>query len=213
MHPRIAVHRIAISTTPLIHKEKSMSEKTVSSMVVRIMLDATEEILGTNGLKALLNYAGLISLFENKPGYTLDKSYTNEEYSRLTASWLNILGTSGGKAIFRVIGKSAAKRSIASGIFESLKDLSPRDRLSRMVEIFGMAIGRGKALRDGDAIVFDNPECTACSGLTSDTPICTGLIGSFDEYAAWAGVEGGRTVETKCKAKGDETCCYEIRPV
>jgi len=181
-------------------------------MVVRIMLDATEEILGTNGLKSLLNYAGLISLYENKPDFTLEKNYTDDQYSRLTSSWFKILGTSGGKAVFRQIGKSAAKLSITSGIFESLKDLPPHDRLFKMVEIFGLASGRGKAALDGGVIVFDNHQCTACNGQTSKTAICSGLAGSFDEYAAWAGVEGVRTVETKCKAVGDETCRFEILP-
>jgi predicted hydrocarbon binding protein len=189
-----------------------MSEKTVSNMVVRLILDATEEIIGTNGLKALLNYGGHIGLFENKPDYSLDKSYTDEEYGRLTASWYKVLGTSGGKAVFRMIGKSMARRSIGTGIFESLKELPPPEKLFKMIELVALATGRGKVTREGDVIVYDNPGCSACISLTSDTPICTGLNGSFDEYAVWAGVEGIRTVETKCKARGDETCSYEVKP-
>jgi predicted hydrocarbon binding protein len=189
-----------------------MPEKTVSSMVIRFVLDSTEEILGTNGLKSLLNYAGLIGLFENKPEHTLEKNYTDEEYGKLTASWYKILGTSGGKAVFRMIGKSIAKRSITSGVFESFKDLPPHDKLFKMVELFSLVSGRGKATREGDVIVYDNPQCTACSGQSSDSTICTGLNGSFDEYAAWAGITGVATVETTCKAKGDKSCRYEVRP-
>ena len=187
-----------------------MSEKTVSSMVIRLVLDSTEEILGTNGLKSLLNYAGLISLFENKPDYTLEKNYTDEDYGRLTSSWYKVLGTSGGKAVFRMIGKTIAKRSIASGVFESIKDLPANEKLLKMVETYRLATGRGTVAKEGDTIVYDKPQCTACSGVTSDTPICIGLSGSFDEYAAWAGAAGVKTVETKCKAKGDASCRFEI---
>ncbi len=189
-----------------------MSEKTVSNMVVRLVLDATEEILGTNGLKALLNYGGLIDLFENKPDYSLEKNYTDEEYGRLTASWYKVLGVSGGKAVFRMIGKSMAKRSIDTGIFESLKDLPGWEKLFKMIELLALATGRGKAAMEGYIIVYDNPQCTACISLTAETAICTGLVGSFDEYAAWAGLTGIRAVETMCKAKGDDTCRYEIKP-
>ena len=189
-----------------------MSEKTVSSMVIRLVLDSTEEILGTNGLKALLNYAGLIGLFDNKPEYTLDKNYTDDEYGKLTSSWYKVLGTSGGKAVFRMIGKNVAKRSIDSGVFESLKELAPSEKLFKMAELFSVVSGRGKALKEGEVIVYDNPQCTACSGQTSDSPICTGLNGSLDEYAAWAGVGGVATVETTCKAKGDASCRFEVRP-
>jgi predicted hydrocarbon binding protein len=189
-----------------------MPEKTVSSMVIRLVLDATEEILGTNGLKSLLNYAGMIDLFEKKPDYTLEKHYTDDEYGRLTSSWYKILGTSGGKAVFRMIGKSVAKRSIATGAFESFKDLSPNDKLFKMVELYSLVSGRGKVTREGDVIAYDNPGCTSCSGMTSDSVLCSGLNGSFDEYAAWAGVTGVATVETTCKAKGESSCHYEIRP-
>jgi predicted hydrocarbon binding protein len=189
-----------------------MSEKTVSSMVVRLVLDATEEILGTNGLKSLLNYAGLISMFENKPDYTLDKNYTDEEYGRLTSSWYKILGTSGGKAVFRMIGKSIAKRSIDSGVFESIKGLSPDEKLFKMLEVYRAASGRGTISKEADRIVYDNPQCTACIGQKSDSAVCSGMNGSFDEYAAWAGVTGVKTVETKCKAMGDASCRFEIGP-
>jgi predicted hydrocarbon binding protein len=190
-----------------------MSEKTVSNLVIRMVLDATEEIIGTNGLKALLNYGGLIHLFENKPDYSLEKNYTDEEYGKLTASWYKVLGTSGGKAVFRMIGKSSGKRSIGTGLFDSLKDLPAAERLFKMIELFALATGRGKASREGDVVVYDNPACSACTNFTSDAAVCTGLNGAFDEYAAWAGVTGVRTVETKCKAKGDATCRYEVLPV
>jgi predicted hydrocarbon binding protein len=189
-----------------------MSEKTVSNLIIRLVLDSTEEIIGTNGLKAMLNYAKLINLYENKPDYSFDKNYTDEEYGHLTASWYKVLGTSGGKAVFRMIGKSSGKRSIGTGIFDSLKDLPGNDKLFKMVELFAMATGRGKATREGDVVIYDNPQCSACSNFTSDTSVCTALNGAFDEYAAWAGVSGVATVETECKAKGDKSCRYEIRP-
>jgi len=187
-----------------------MSEKTVSNLVIRMVLDSTEEIIGTNGLKAMLNYGGLIRLYEDKPDYTLDKNYTDEDYGLLTSSWYKVLGDSGGKAVFRVIGKASGKRSISTGLFESLKELPPREKLFKMVELFAAATGRGTASLEGDVIVYDNPACTACRNVTSGTEVCTGINGAFDEYAAWAGVTGTRTVETKCKAKGDASCRYEI---
>jgi predicted hydrocarbon binding protein len=189
-----------------------MSEKTVSNLIIRMALDSTEEIIGTNGLKAMLNYAGLINLFDNKPDYSMDKNYTDEEYGKLTSSWYKVLGTSGGKAVFRVIGKSSGKRSIQTGLFDSLKDLPGPEKLYKMVELFAMGTGRGTVSKEGDVIIYDNPQCTACTGVSADGDICSGISGAFDEFAAWAGVPGYRTAETKCKAKGDDTCRYEITP-
>ena len=187
-----------------------MAEKTVSNMVIRVLLDSTEDVMGENGLKALLNYAKMPHLFENKPEHTLDKNYTDEEYGALTSSWYKVLGNSGAKALFRMIGKSSGKRAIQSGIFDSFRDLPDEEKLFKMIEFFAMATGRGAALKEGDVVIYDNPQCTACINIEDEKPVCTGLNGAFGEFIDWAGIKGKTVIETKCKAMGDETCRYEI---
>jgi predicted hydrocarbon binding protein len=190
-----------------------MTEKTVSCMVMRIALDATEEVMGENGLKALLNYGNLVYLLNDKPDYSLDKKYTDDQYGALTSNWYNVLGTDGGKALFRIIGKNSGKSAIDTGIFESFKDLPPEEKIFKMLEMFALATGRGRAENVGGVVAYDNSQCTACRNIEDKNSVCTGLNGAFDEFIRWAGLEGFRTVETKCKARGDDTCRYEILPV
>lgn len=190
-----------------------MAEKTVSNMVIRLLLDSTEDVMGENGMKALLNYAKMSHLFENKPDYTLDKNYTDEDYGALTSNWYKILGNSGAKALFRMIGKSSGKRAVQSGIFDSFKELYDEEKLFKMIELFSIATGRGKALKEGDVLIYDNPQCTACIHIKDEKPVCTALNGALDEFVGWAGIKGKRAVETKCKAIGDDTCRFEILPV
>jgi len=190
-----------------------MSDKTVSNVAIRVTLDATEEILGINGLKSLLNYAGLSYILENKPeDYSLEKNYTEQEFSGITASYYQVLGTSGAKAVMRQIGRGLAKRSIEVGLFNHLADLPPDERFFKMMEIYVMATGKGSVFREGDVVVYDNPVCTNCSGLKEKTPVCTALNGTFDEYAAWAGFAAEKAVETRCKAMGDDSCRWELKP-
>ena len=189
-----------------------MAEKTVSSMVIRVLLDSTEDVMGENGMKALLNYAKMSHLLENKPDYSPEKNYTDEEYGALTSSWYKVLGNSGAKALFRMIGKSSGKMAIKSGIFDSFKELPDEEKLFKMIEFFAMATGRGEALKDGDVVIYDNPKCTACVNIKDEKPVCTGLNGAFEEFINWAGIKGKKVVETKCKAMGDDTCRYEILP-
>ncbi len=190
-----------------------MIEKTVSNMVMRFIIDATEDVMGKNGLKALLNYGGLMYLLENKPDYSFDKHYTDEQYGALTSSLYQVVGTQGGKALFRMVGKASGASVIEKGIFDSLKDLPGNEKLFKMLEIFAMATGRGKAEKVGDVLSYDNPQCTACRGIKDKGPVCTPINGIFDEFIKWAKVGGVRTFETKCKAKGDDTCRYEILPL
>ncbi len=190
-----------------------MAEKTVSNMVIRFIMDATEEVMGLNGLKAVLNYGGLTYILENKPDYSFDKNYTDDEYGALTSNLYKVVGTQGGKALFRLVGKTTGVFIIEKGIFESLKDLPAKEKLSKMMEIFAMATGRGKAEEVEGVLTYDNPQCSACQNVKDKGPVCTPINGIFDEFIKWAGLTGVRTIETKCKAKGDDTCRYEILPV
>jgi predicted hydrocarbon binding protein len=190
-----------------------VDEKTVASGTVRILMDATEEVIGTNGLKALLNFAMMSSLIEDRPGYGFEKAYTDIEYARIIVSFYELLGVPGAKALFRVIGKAIAKHATNLGLFDSFKGLPPRERLFKAIELYTMASGRGTALIEGDTVVYDNDACTTCYNIKSDVAICTILNGFLDSMAAWAGLMGVRTVETQCKAMGAATCRYEILPL
>jgi predicted hydrocarbon binding protein len=187
-----------------------MSEKTVAAGTVRILLDAAEQVLGANGVNSLLNFAMMPSLIENRPGYGFEKEFTDLEYSRIVVSFYELLGVQGAKAIFRLIGKAIAKRIRDLGVLESFKDLPQKERLFKAVEIYALTSGRGRVFIEGNTIVFDNPACTLCFNLKNHKPICTVLNGFIDDLAIWAGYTGLRSVETRCKALGHESCRYEI---
>jgi len=189
-----------------------MSDKTVSNVVIRVTLDGTEGILGLNGLKSLLNYAGLLHILESKPDHSMEKNYTEQEFSAITASYYQVLGIAGAKAIMRQIGRELAKYTINAGVFNHLVDLPAEERFFKMMEIYVMATGKGNIFREGDVIVYDNPPCTACRDIEDTTPVCTALNGTFDEFAEWAGFAAEKSVETRCKAMGDDSCRWEIKP-
>jgi len=187
-----------------------MDEKTVGSGTVRVLMDAAEEVLGTNGLKSLLNFAMMPHLMDEKPGYGFEKAYTDMEYARIIVSFYELLGVPGAKAVFRIMGKAIARRIKDLGMLEQFKDLPAQEKLQKAVALYAMASGRGTVTIQGDRVVFDNPLCSLCFNLKSDVPICTVLNGFIDDLTAWAGFAGVRSTETKCKAKGGETCRYEV---
>lgn len=189
-----------------------MTEKTVTDGVIRIVMDATEEVLGENGLKAMLNFAKMSYLIENKPDYGYEKKYTDEEYARILHSYYDVLGVSGAKSIFRMIGRAIVKRTTGLGLFDAFKDLPAEERLLKSLELYTTISGRGRAFMENGVIVYDNTACTTCSGIESKNPVCTIVSGFLDDMAAWSGIQGKRSVETRCKAMGHETCRYEILP-
>jgi len=188
-----------------------MEEKTVANGVIRLFLDSVESILGTNGVKALLNYTKMTYLWENKPDYSFEKNYTDGEYGALIRNLYQILGTGGAKAVFRQLGKAIAERTITLGIFDSVKELPPVERLKGAVDIYILASGRGTISIEGDLLTFDNAPCATCHGITSTEPVCTIINGFLDSLAAWSGFQGVRSREVLCKAMGDATCRYLMR--
>ena len=188
-----------------------MDEKTVANGVIRLYLDSVESIMGTNGVRALLNYTKMTYLWKNKPDYSFEKNYTDSEYSALITNLYQILGTGGAKAVFRQLGKAIAERTISLGIFDSVKELSPVERLKGAVDIYIIASGRGTITIEENLLTFDNAPCATCHEITSTTPVCTIINGFLDALAAWSGFEGARSREVLCKAMGDTTCRYLMR--
>jgi predicted hydrocarbon binding protein len=67
--------------------------------------------------------------------------------------------------------------------------------------------------KEGDVIVYDNPQCTLCAKVKHDHPICSLYNGYLDTTIEWSGVKGKKTVETACMAMGDKSCRFEILPI
>lgn len=190
-----------------------MAEKTVSNVVIRVLLDATEDILGVNGVRALLNYGNMVSLIENKPDYSMEKGFMDDEFAALSTNYYKLLGTSGAKAVFRMVGAATVKHVLGTGVLESIKGFEKEEKLFKAIELYCLASGRGEVKIEGGKIIFDNPGCTACKNHKDNTPLCTVYNGMLDAFIKWAGVEGMKSVEIKCMAMGDDTCCWEIVPV
>jgi predicted hydrocarbon binding protein len=192
---------------------RKMAEKTVSNLVVRVFLDASEEVLGQNGLKAVLNYGGISDLLANRPDCSFTKDFTDEQLSALTSSYISIMGTDGARSLLRMIGKTLGKKTISMGIFDSFKDLPPDEKLYKVIELNAMASGRGALSRNGGIVVYDNPQCTTCAGVKYDQPICNLNTGFIESIIQWCGITDRRVVETECIAMGDTSCRFEILSV
>ena len=190
-----------------------MSDKTVTNVVVRIVLDGIEDVLGKNGLNALLNFGNMSQLINNKPDYSFERNFTDEQYTAIISSIYTIIGVKGSKAIMRQVGDATAKQIIKSGILDSLNDFKKEEKLLKALEIYVMGSKRGEVTIEDGNIVFDNKMCTTCLNVTDKAPVCTFVNGIIDGLAKWAGVEGKRSVETKCKAMGDDSCRHEVLPI
>ena len=65
----------------------------------RIFIDAMEEVMGKNGLNAVLNLAGLQHYVDNYPPDNLEKGFDFSEFTALNVALEDMYGPRGGRGL------------------------------------------------------------------------------------------------------------------
>ena len=72
----------------------------------RITLDAMQEVMGENGLNAILNLAGLSEYIGNFPPDNLEKEYDFADYTALNIALEEMYGPRGGRGLALRAGRA-----------------------------------------------------------------------------------------------------------
>lgn len=192
------------------------------NLIARIYLEAIEEIMGPNGMKALLNMANMPHLIENYPPGDLAKRFDFADFARLNEAMEQLYGPRGGRALSLRAGRKAFD--------QGLKNFGPMvgvaDRAFRLLPLrLRMKIGLGAMAKafsstsdqisyvheEEDQFVYVIERCPVCWGRHADTAICHAAMGIILEGLNWG--TGGmqfKTAEVACIAKGDPACLFTI---
>lgn len=190
--------------------------------VARIYLLAMEEIMGKNGLNAILNMAKLSSLIDNYPPDNLDKQFDFSQYSALNAALEEMYGPRGGRGLALRAGRAAFARALQSfGAMAGAGDLAfkvlplgtkLKMGLPAMAGIFTQVSDQiSKVEEKDDHFIYVIERCPVCWERTSDKPVCYAAVGLLQEGLRW--VSGGkefRVEEITCHANGDEFCTFAV---
>jgi hypothetical protein len=191
-------------------------------MIVLYTLEAMEEIMGRNGLNAILNLAGLSHLIDNYPPANLKKEFDFADFSALMGALEEMYGPRGGRGLQLRAGRVGFTRGgTKMGALVGVGDLAFRvlplsarlkTGLPAMAMVFSKFSDQESSVVDsGEYYTYTIHKCPVCWGRTADRPICFAAKGLLEEGLHW--VSGGlkfRVEETKCVAMGDETCTFLI---
>jgi predicted hydrocarbon binding protein len=188
---------------------------------MRQALIASEEVMGANGLHAVLRTSHLERFIDNLPPNDLEPSIKSSEYAALLQAIEDFYGRAS-KGMLRRIGKASFQYGVReqaallgiAGV--ALKLLPEKQRIKFILNGLANALKKTNPAVDawvdeqGDTIAYIEKTCGICWGRQSDQPICHLYVGTVGEAVLWAtGVER-EVVETHCLAKGDEYCRFEI---
>lgn len=195
---------------------------TFPNKMSRILLLAMEEVMGRNGLNAVLNTASLQPLIGHLPPSNFEEGLTFEEMGRLFGAVEGIYGIRGGQRLIHQTGQVCFKYGVqdfggvlgmADFAFRVLP-LAFRTRVALEVqaEIFNRYSDHHVILAEDDGSYFwIIQQCGLCWKRSAQQPACSLAVGLLDESLYW--VSSGRRFsvdEISCIAKGDQACVIEI---
>jgi predicted hydrocarbon binding protein len=199
----------------------SRPDSVIVNGLVRQALVSAEEVMGANGLNAVLRTSGLERYIDNLPPNDMNPAIKTSDYAHLNQAIEEFYGR-GGRGMLRRIGKASFQYGVREqaallGIAGAAIKLLPEKQRIRFI-LNGMVNALKKSNAEVDAWVDEGGErlayiertCAICWGRSSDTPVCHLYVGSITEAVLWAtGVEHVIT-ETHCLARGDEYCRFEV---
>jgi hypothetical protein len=196
-------------------------DATIINSLVRQALTSMQEVMGDNGLNAVLRTSGLERFIGNFPPNNLEPSIQASQYAKLNEAIEQFYGR-GGKGMLRRIGKASFQYGVreqsallgVAGV--ALKLLPERQRIKFILN--GMADALKKSNPEvnawvdesGDKLAYVESTCAICNGRHSADPICHLYVGSVAEAVNWATGKEYVVTETHCLAKGNDYCRFEV---
>ncbi len=188
----------------------------------RILLLSLEEVIGHNGVNAVLNVAELPDLIHSYPPNTIDREFGFSSVGRIHQALDRLYGLRAGRGLALRTGRAGFKHALREfgpmlGMTELPFRLLPlpmklKSGLEGAAELLNRFTDQTVHLEEGpEAFRFHLDLCPLCWGRRLDQPGCHLAIGFFQEGLGW--MSGGKNFlveETACAAHGDPACILRI---
>jgi len=196
-------------------------EAVIINTLVRQALVSAQEVMGENGLTAVLRSVKLERFIGNFPPNDTNPGIQTTEYARFNEAIESFYGR-GGKGMLRRIGKASFQYGVREqgalmGVAGAALKLMPQR--GRIKFVLNAMVGALKKTNsqvdawvedDGDKLAYCESTCAICLGRHSSEPVCHLYVGSVGEAVRWATGEEHEIIETHCIAKGDQYCRFEV---
>lgn len=188
----------------------------------RIVLLALEEVMGRNGVNAVLNLARLQHRIENYPPNDFTKAFSFDELGQLLQALDEMYGPRGGRGLARRAGQACFKFGITDfgpmlGVADVIFRVLPLGmKLKVGFEILAQTLNKFtdqqvRLEEDEQYFHWVMDRCGTCWGRKSDSPCCHIAVGILEEGLYW--ISGGKSFyveEVSCIAAGEPTCTILI---
>jgi predicted hydrocarbon binding protein len=190
--------------------------------IARIAIIALEEVMGKNGLNAILNLANLPNLIDNYPPDNLERHFDFSDFSAINGALEEMYGPRGGRGLALRAGRATFDNALKNfGALAGVGDIAfkvlplpikVRIGINAMARIFTQTGDQKSTVQEfDDHYLYTIHRCPVCWGRTTDKPACFIGTGLLLAGAKW--VSGGnefKIVQTTAKSCGNPTCDFVV---
>ena len=198
-----------------------MSDLLLPNASLRVLFLSMEDVMGPNGVSAVLNAAGLSRFVKNYPPNNLDDCVPFEDYATVVKAVEDFYGARAAKASLIRVGRATFQYALkehpaALGLAGLALKIMPLNLQMKTV-LGNVANGMTKDLNEpahveeqADHFLYVKQVCGACQGRKADKPVCFTTNGALLESLKWATGKNFDVMETVCRATGGATCTFRI---
>ncbi len=203
-----------------------MAERKTENFHMRMWLETLQNIVGTNGLNAILNHAHLQKYKDAFPPGNDEKEIPLEDVKNLRLSLIDLFGSRGAWGLQLRVGREITYVFIErrSGVTKALQVASKllsetkrmRITLERYIEQAGKMTSsssdtpRFELREEEDYFLLIDRDRYESEGITSETPVCGIIVGTFQAMMEWITGHKHKVEEVECRAMGDPADVFKI---
>jgi hypothetical protein len=181
----------------------------------RIFLQALEDVMGRNGLNAVLHLAKLDRLIDNYPPDNLAKEFDFADIAALLIALEQVYGPRGGRGLALRAGRALFANGLKNfGALAGAGDLAfkilplqtkLKIAVPAIAKVFNSVTDQFSSTAEyADHYIYTLERCSMCWGRKTDKPTCQVAVGIIQEALRW--MSGGREFKIEiltCMGSGD----------
>ncbi len=196
---------------------------------MRIYLETIESIVGSHGLKSVLNYAHLEKYIENFPPSDNRVEIPLEDLQNLCRSLLELFGKKGIRSLQLRVGqqtirKSLEKHPVMMKLILPVRFLAPEHRrlqfaLNKLIKVIEKSYPstldtsqgpRFELIEEEDCFIIISRDNWESEDVISLTPACHVTTGALKAFAEWTTGHTYEVSEIECRAAGHSADVFRI---
>lgn len=190
---------------------------------LRLLFLSAEEVMGADGMRAMLNAAQMAPYIGHYPPDNLEQGATYSQYAHVEQAIEDLFGSRGARAILLRVGRSSFQYGLkeqpaALGLTgQALKSMPVLSMLARMRLLLQQMVAAVKTWQqsasleeDGENFMVVMERCVCEFRPRHQQPCCLVTVGIFDEAMRWLTEKTFDVQEVTCLNLGADACRYRI---